>query len=985
MNPISGSREARRLQDEIINSVDPDPSRLLLQLSPLLPSMNLEKVFWSRQRFGHPDTESSRPRLAPAQLELFFRPSHPESSSPNLPPNHRRPVDSGPRGTGMQPIHRSPATRSPIVCSVVLTLVFLPGAAPALAQVLVQGRLEAVDQTAPDERLPLSTILATTSRPGPGSEPSSFRTWETHPAGWFRLSGPAGRHTIAFTNPAHFMRPEILTNQFLRDGDSIELRPRSRFDFTCFQDGAWDPKPARRYWQPFFARGTGITAVGFKLATDGVDGAGPGKQDVLISIHRRKDSDPSDWPRVGPVATAVGVDCGGPKSYWYSVGWNSGEVPTEPGQEYAVSIRPKSSDGQFQTFWRKRRGGSPGIHRIGTETRGFEPYDAWLAVSSDGDGLVIPYNKRVHRKFNELTTLEKVWSQTWIAKGRGLASVVLYAAVSGKQPPLARQRVRVRVRKGGPGGPVVGTEKIGVGNGNYTGDASWGHFVAIFAPGEAPLEPGQKYAIEFESIESLHTVGGFVNIKGQESDGRAGFNPYRKCPPDEYPGGTAYRRSTEECDFDLDLQIVEYEHDRADWADALAGRNLLANALKDSPDENGWSSFKKQPAGTDLRSVKLAGKPGQSLRISSADPAHPIDGGWRQKIEGLSSGETYVLRGRVRSTWPASVDHACQVGFDPTGQTEDPDASTIEWTVLPERHGEFLPYRSPPIRPRTDGVSLWLRARCTREDPRFPFRADFDGFTLHRVDTGVPVPDRRTAREGFIDRIPPEKEDARIKRLELVRARRKHTPVLVHRGATRFAPENTLAAFSAALDRGADGFEVDIRQSRDGVLYVFHDDRLDRTTNRTGSIHGLSYFDLLGCDVGGQNHRIPTLAAVFTLARDRGALLHLDVKEPRLEPEILRLIEEADLWEHVVEVNAGNARTIRHHERIELLTYKGWFPLNANSESELASARKRFLEQPGNMIFTKWDPLDAVESLGRTSQEASPFPVYLLVNREGDT
>ena len=181
-----------------------------------------------------------------------------------------------------------------------------------------------------------------------------------------------------------------------------------------------------------------------------------------------------------------------------------------------------------------------------------------MAVSSDCDGLVVPYNKRIQKKFVEFAGFDKSWSQTYIARGKGLAGVILYTATSGVQPSLMKQRARVTVRQGGPGGKIIGTEKIAIGNGNYTGDASWGVFGAAFAPGEVTLEPGKTYAVEFESIENYDTLHGFVNIKGQVSDDKPGFNPYRKVPPDNYPQGTAYRKRTDKQPFDLDMQIVEY-------------------------------------------------------------------------------------------------------------------------------------------------------------------------------------------------------------------------------------------------------------------------------------------------------------------------------------------------------------------------------------------------------------------------------------------
>lgn len=67
------------------------------------------------------------------------------------------------------------------------------------------------------------------------------------------------------------------------------------------------------------------------------------------------------------------------------------------------------------------------------------------------------------------------------------------------------------------------------------------------------------------------------------------------------------------------------------------------------------------------------------------------------------------------------------------------------------------------------------------------------------------------------------------------------TKIVSHRGANTFAPENTFAAADLALEQGADYIELDVRESADGVLYVIHDETLDRTTNATGPVgHMLS-------------------------------------------------------------------------------------------------------------------------------------------------
>lgn len=238
--------------------------------------------------------------------------------------------------------------------------------------------------------------------------------------------------------------------------------------------------------------------------------------------------------------------------------------------------------------------------------------------------------------------------------------------------------------------------------------------------------------------------------------------------------------------------------------------------------------------------------------------------------------------------------------------------------------------------------------------------------------------DANKSRLGYINTLPSESAEAREARHKKIAERRSRTPILVHRGASRFAPENTLEAYAAAMDRGADGVEIDIRRTQDGVLYLMHDDTLDRTTEGSGKAKERTYYELLGCQMKGapnERTRIPTLPAFIELARQRAMLLHLDVKEPGLQDEIERLFNEADIWDHVVEVNAGNAEWLRGHPRVKLLRYKGWLP--QGGEKPDWPAIRKFLEQPGDMVFCKEDPALAVEALERKAPEAVPLPEHL--------
>ncbi|MDK2981285.1 MAG: glycerophosphoryl diester phosphodiesterase [Chloroflexota bacterium] len=90
-----------------------------------------------------------------------------------------------------------------------------------------------------------------------------------------------------------------------------------------------------------------------------------------------------------------------------------------------------------------------------------------------------------------------------------------------------------------------------------------------------------------------------------------------------------------------------------------------------------------------------------------------------------------------------------------------------------------------------------------------------------------------------------------------------------HRGASKFAPENTLAAFDLALSSGAPAIELDTMLTRDGVPVVIHDRTVDRTTNGQGRIDELTLEQVRALDAGGKfsadfrGERIPTLVEVF--------------------------------------------------------------------------------------------------------------------------
>jgi len=99
--------------------------------------------------------------------------------------------------------------------------------------------------------------------------------------------------------------------------------------------------------------------------------------------------------------------------------------------------------------------------------------------------------------------------------------------------------------------------------------------------------------------------------------------------------------------------------------------------------------------------------------------------------------------------------------------------------------------------------------------------------------------------------------------------------IIAHRGARSTHPENTLAAFQAALDCGSKAIELDI-QEHDGELWVIHDRWLERTTNGKGLLKAQSRSALIELDAG-CGEKIPTLRQVLDLISGQCAL-NIEIK-----------------------------------------------------------------------------------------------------------
>ena len=137
-----------------------------------------------------------------------------------------------------------PTRRIPYYCVGILLLwYYFISIAGAPAQVVLKGRLLAPQHPDSNVRVPITAVYCFANQTGPGNQALGFRTWETHPAGWYYLSGNAGNYTMVFSNPAGFMRPLVRANQFVMHGDIVDRTYAPDLDYADFTQTAWDDMP----------------------------------------------------------------------------------------------------------------------------------------------------------------------------------------------------------------------------------------------------------------------------------------------------------------------------------------------------------------------------------------------------------------------------------------------------------------------------------------------------------------------------------------------------------------------------------------------------------------------------------------------------------------------------------------------------------------------------------------------------------------------
>jgi len=175
--------------------------------------------------------------------------------------------------------------------------------------------------------------------------------------------------------------------------------------------------------------------------------------------------------------------------------------------------------------------------------------------------------------------------------------------------------------------------------------------------------------------------------------------------------------------------------------------------------------------------------------------------------------------------------------------------------------------------------------------------------------------------------------------------------VFAHRGGSGLAPENTLAAFDRGMASGADGLELDVHLSRDGVVVVHHDRRLERTTNLEGLVADRTADELARADAGwhfrrghdfpfrGKEIGVPTLAQVLARYPDVRIIVELKVNRADFARAVLEVVAGAGAVDRVCLGSFGfrvlraaralepAVATSAAHEEVRWALYRSWWHL----------------------------------------------------------
>ena len=136
------------------------------------------------------------------------------------------------------------------------------------------------------------------------------------------------------------------------------------------------------------------------------------------------------------------------------------------------------------------------------------------------------------------------------------------------------------------------------------------------------------------------------------------------------------------------------------------------------------------------------------------------------------------------------------------------------------------------------------------------------------------------------------------------------TEIFAHRGASGYAPENTLEAFRLAMEQGADGIELDVHLTKDGEVVVIHDETIDRTGNGQGNVRDYTLEELKKFSFHNRMEKykgvqIPTLKEVLDLVKNSKMKVNIELKTgiywyEGIEEKTMEIVKSREMEDRII-------------------------------------------------------------------------------------
>ena len=175
------------------------------------------------------------------------------------------------------------------------------------------------------------------------------------------------------------------------------------------------------------------------------------------------------------------------------------------------------------------------------------------------------------------------------------------------------------------------------------------------------------------------------------------------------------------------------------------------------------------------------------------------------------------------------------------------------------------------------------------------------------------------------------------------------TKIFAHRGASAYAPENTMEAFELAAKQGADGIELDVHVTKYGEVVVTHDEKIDRVSNGSGFIKDMTLRELKRLSF--HNHMesyvgagIPTLREVLEYVSTTNMDVNIELKTgiywyPQIEEKTAFIVQETGMHDRVI-YSSFNHATIRKIHELDPKAQTGF--LYADGTMDMPGYAKRY-------------------------------------------